>query len=605
MAASVIGILSTLGLSEDSTLQQVLDKLIDYNLVTTDELHNIQNISVKPLPNIVRNQADILKQRMYGIATDEDYGLPIVINRRMVLTRYILEKLNIKIDDIKKALEDGTLIVNKAYNDELGNNIKDTYETKTDATNKNNTITTRVQKLEDELSDGTFVVKKAENDSEGNKIVETYETKSNASATKTNLETKITTAETNAKNYTDSEFTRLYNLILGGYSEQSYDTFKEIADYISSDKTGASQMLSSIQSNKSEINTLKSTKANSSDVYNKTVIDTKVNEINAKIDEVQTGNSIELANYYTKTESDGKYLPLSGGTLTGDLDLGTNGEPTSGGYPTSSKILVNGQELFSSTLDNNGNAWQSTLGKEFMYLAIQPEYALRLYNVASLSLKNSSGNEGDFLTKSSTDVVRWSSLSEHSNLVGGFIIGGLRSTYFYSGANQERKAYIVNYDNSYTQRWYDFDNYAKYRIFFNYADFLFVYPYQNVLEDKVDLRFVEGQSEKKILDLLKVSDEDQSSWWIVPYIEFECFKSPLMNNDDDYTGQNLLIKIKPYYKWLYDTYNKEVIKYEMVEEQIISMVYDPSFYDLILQISAHTHDSELTVHCETQTVERI
>lgn len=319
MAASVIGILSTLGLSEDSTLQQVLDKLIDYNLVTTDELHNIQNISVKPLPNIVRNQADILKQRMYGIATDEDYGLPIVINRRMVLTRYILEKLNIKIDDIKKALEDGTLIVNKAYNDELGNNIKDTYETKTDATNKNNTITTRVQKLEDELSDGTFVVKKAENDSEGNKIVETYETKSNASATKTNLETKITTAETNAKNYTDSEFTRLYNLILGGYSEQSYDTFKEIADYISSDKTGASQMLSSIQSNKSEINTLKSTKANSSDVYNKTVIDTKVNEINAKIDEVQTGNSTELANYYTKTQSDGKYLPKSGGTITGNI----------------------------------------------------------------------------------------------------------------------------------------------------------------------------------------------------------------------------------------------------------------------------------------------
>ncbi len=291
MASSVIGILTSLGLSEEDSVDQILTKLVDYNLVTTDELHNIQNISVKPLPNIVRNQADILKQRMYGIATDEDYGLPIVINRRMVLIRYILDKLNIKIDDMSENLRNGSFIVNSAYNDEDGRNIKriyetkehaaqteadlagviitlqnnieaghvvagkavsdhfgniinSHYETKEDASTKNTAITNQVNTLETNLENGTFVVNKATNDSQGNNINSHYETKNDAS-------TKL--AE--AKNYTNSEVNRLYQLILGENYNELYNTFKEISDYILSDQTAAAQMLSKINQNTSDIST--------------------------------------------------------------------------------------------------------------------------------------------------------------------------------------------------------------------------------------------------------------------------------------------------------------------------------------------------------------
>ena len=287
MASSVIGILSTLGLSTDSTLEEILTKLVDYNLVTTDELHNIQNISVKPLPNIVRNQADILKQRMYGIATDEDYGLPIVINRRMVLIRYILDKLNIKLDnsiiDIRGIIDkleidltDGTIIVKKAYNDSDGNNIAQTYETKSDATTKNTTITQNVETLKTNLGNGAFIVKKAETDGANNVIHTTYETKVDAN-------TKLSSA----KIYTDTKLDELKRTLLGDNYDELYDTFKEISDYISSDKTFAQDILTKIEKNQRDISTntsnietqnirlnnLDSTvslKANSSEVYKKT-----------------------------------------------------------------------------------------------------------------------------------------------------------------------------------------------------------------------------------------------------------------------------------------------------------------------------------------------
>lgn len=93
MSYTTSDILAQLNLSEDSSLYDLINKLNTYNLVTNDELANIINISVKPLPNIVRNQADVLKQKMYGIATNEEFGLPVVINRRIVLLQYISKRL--------------------------------------------------------------------------------------------------------------------------------------------------------------------------------------------------------------------------------------------------------------------------------------------------------------------------------------------------------------------------------------------------------------------------------------------------------------------------------------------------------------------------------
>lgn len=340
MAASVPNILSSLGLSSDSTLEQILSKLIDYNLMTTDEIHNIQNISVKPLPNIVRNQADILKQRMYGIATDEDYGLPIVINRRMVLIRYILDKLNIKLDTLIDELENGDFIVNKATNDENGSNIKDTYETKADATTKNSTLNTKVDTLKSELENGSIIVKKAYNDSANNNIAQTYETKSdattknnaitrNVSTLKTDLgnggfvvkkaetdgannvihttyETKLdANAKLNSsKSYTDIKLDELKRTLLGDNYDELYDTFKEISDYIASDKTFAQEILNKIETNQRNIatntnnienNSLRinnldsrvSLKANTSDVYPKTEVFTKT-EIEKMLEDISS-----------------------------------------------------------------------------------------------------------------------------------------------------------------------------------------------------------------------------------------------------------------------------------------------------------------------------
>ena len=372
MASSVIGILSTLGLDENSSLEQVLSKLVDYNLVTTDELHNIQNISVKPLPNIVRNQADILKQRMYGIATDEDYGLPVVINRRMVLVRYILSKLNIKVEDLIEDLTNGDFVVEKAKRDQLGHNIIGTYETKADATDKNNTITTRVQNLETNLRNGDFVVNKATNDANGNNIAQTYETKADATTKKNQLNSRITTLETSleegylvvnkayndsagnniaqtyetkqdattknntitnrvqnlennitsgafvankaindaegntitttyetkldaqakletAKSYTDAEIQRLYNLRLGEYFDALYDTFKEISDYIASDKSVAQELLTKINQNTTNIST---------NAANITTNSLRIDNLNSEV-----SNKANASEVYKKTES--------------------------------------------------------------------------------------------------------------------------------------------------------------------------------------------------------------------------------------------------------------------------------------------------------------
>ena len=339
MASSVIGILSTLGLTTESSLEEILTKLVDYNLVTTDEIHNIQNISVKPLPNIVRNQADILKQRMYGIATDEEYGLPIVINRRMVLIRYILDKLNIKLGDLIKELDDGTFVVNKSKNDADGNNITTTYETKSNAKTNYDTLGTIIETLKTDLLNGNIIVKKSEQDKSGNDIEDTYETKSDS-----------TTKFNNSKAYTDTKFNEVKSIIdtLMLNAPEAYDTLKEIAEYIENDIKGAAAILSSIaelQDNKvdktttvngkslSDNITLEKSdvglgdvdntsdankpisnatqialdkKANSTDVYDKNLIDGFLGELRDAIDAlsgVDEDTQIELQNYYKKTET--------------------------------------------------------------------------------------------------------------------------------------------------------------------------------------------------------------------------------------------------------------------------------------------------------------
>jgi hypothetical protein len=98
--ANLDSILKSLGLSErDRDYPNLIRVLQDYNLVTADEHNNIINVSVKPLPNVIRNQADMLKTRMVGIVSDENFGVTAVLNRRIALIQSIIELLKEMIEN--------------------------------------------------------------------------------------------------------------------------------------------------------------------------------------------------------------------------------------------------------------------------------------------------------------------------------------------------------------------------------------------------------------------------------------------------------------------------------------------------------------------------
>ena len=99
MARDVETILGLLGITDETiSYDTLLTKLKTTNTLTDDELNNIMNISVKPLPNVVRNQPDMVKQKMYGIVTDENLGLTAVLNKRFVLFQCLIEALKNNID---------------------------------------------------------------------------------------------------------------------------------------------------------------------------------------------------------------------------------------------------------------------------------------------------------------------------------------------------------------------------------------------------------------------------------------------------------------------------------------------------------------------------
>lgn len=82
---------------------------------------------------------------------------------------------------------------------------------------------------------------------------------SNSTLLESNLVYQINQGINTSKNYTDlkhNELKAVLDTILKD-APTAYDTLKEIADYIASDKTGASEMLSKINNNTSEINVIK------------------------------------------------------------------------------------------------------------------------------------------------------------------------------------------------------------------------------------------------------------------------------------------------------------------------------------------------------------
>ncbi len=81
----------------------------------------------------------------------------------------------------------------------------------------------------------------------------------NLNLLKSDLIYQINQSVTTSKNYTDLKYNELKSLYdaLVEDAPELYNTFKEIANYIASDKSGASEMLSKINNNTSEINVIK------------------------------------------------------------------------------------------------------------------------------------------------------------------------------------------------------------------------------------------------------------------------------------------------------------------------------------------------------------
>ena len=75
-------ILTELGVTESTTVDELIDLL---TLVTVNEKNGIKSISVKPLPNVVRNKADELKDRLTNITIDENYGISAVLDKRIAV----------------------------------------------------------------------------------------------------------------------------------------------------------------------------------------------------------------------------------------------------------------------------------------------------------------------------------------------------------------------------------------------------------------------------------------------------------------------------------------------------------------------------------------
>ena len=98
MAKSKELILSQLGVTFDSDLLTLIDTLKKYSVISDAEKNLVKLSSVHSLPTVVKNSEQDVKQRMYGIVTDEDRGAIALMNKRNVLIEQIVKRFNDKLE---------------------------------------------------------------------------------------------------------------------------------------------------------------------------------------------------------------------------------------------------------------------------------------------------------------------------------------------------------------------------------------------------------------------------------------------------------------------------------------------------------------------------
>ena len=133
MAKNQSQVLEALGLTSESTVEDLINKLKEYAVVSESEILDVKNISVKTLPTVVVNDEKTVKEKMFGIVTNENKGAVALMNKRNALIHKIIEMLQSELEQAKDDIRDNkyflealeTKVENFTDLGNVGNNIAD------------------------------------------------------------------------------------------------------------------------------------------------------------------------------------------------------------------------------------------------------------------------------------------------------------------------------------------------------------------------------------------------------------------------------------------------------------------------------------------------
>lgn len=77
----------------DKSIDEFLEDLANFNIITQTEINKLKSISVMPLPNVVKDRATELKERIANTVVDTDNGVVGIMNKRLEVLCGLLDKI--------------------------------------------------------------------------------------------------------------------------------------------------------------------------------------------------------------------------------------------------------------------------------------------------------------------------------------------------------------------------------------------------------------------------------------------------------------------------------------------------------------------------------